>query len=87
MKKKNKIHEFNILGAFLQALCTIIVLLLAIVSIMNHNMFPYFEIFIRVGMEADAASVLCALFLACLHIEGRRGIDCCGGTDSSLRSE
>ena len=50
MKKKNKIHEFNILGAFLQALCTIIVLVLAIVSIMNHSMFPYFEIFMGIDL-------------------------------------
>ena len=50
MKKKNKIHEFNILGAFLQALCTIIVLVLAIVSIMNHNIFPYFEIIMGIDL-------------------------------------
>ena len=50
MKKKNKIHEFNILGAFLQALCTIIVLVLAIVSIMNQNIFPYFEIFMGIDL-------------------------------------
>ena len=50
MKKKNKIHEFNILGAFLQILCTIIILVLAIVSIMNHNIFPYFEIFMGIDL-------------------------------------
>ena len=50
MKKKNKIHEFNILGAFLQALCTIIVLVFAIVSIMNHNIFPYFEIIMGIDL-------------------------------------
>ena len=50
MKKKNKIHEFNILGAFLQVLCTIIVLVLAIVSIMNHNIFPYFEIIMGIDL-------------------------------------
>ena len=50
MKKKNKIHEFNILGAFLQALCTIIVLVLAIFSIMNHNIFPYFEIIMGIDL-------------------------------------
>jgi len=50
LKKKNKIHEFNILGAFLQALCTIIVLVLAIVSIMNHNIFPYFEIIMGIDL-------------------------------------
>ena len=50
MKKKNKIHEFNILGAFLQALCTIIVFVLAIVSIMNHNIFPYFEIIMGIDL-------------------------------------
>jgi len=50
LKKKNKIHEFNILGAFLQVLCTIIVLVLAIVSIMNHNIFPYFEIIMGIDL-------------------------------------
>ena len=50
MKKKNKIHEFNILGAFLQAFCTIIVLVLAIISIMNHNIFSYFEIFMGLDL-------------------------------------
>jgi len=50
LKKNNKIHEFNILGAFLQILCTIIILVLAIVSIMNHNIFPYFEIIMGIDL-------------------------------------
>ncbi len=48
--KKNKIHDFNFFGVFLQGVFTLLLLIFAVISIINHSMFPYFEIFMGIDL-------------------------------------